>query len=111
MGQKVNPNGLRLGIIKGWESNWYGGKDYSNKLLEDEKIAKLVQSYCPVLNIPSSLSNEEEVEEEATTTTTTTNNKANQQQHQNFLPESLIIGTLDDENVPFWRRNSRDNLS
>jgi small subunit ribosomal protein S3 len=40
MGQKVNPNGLRLGIIKGWDSNWYGGKDFSDKLVEDEKIRK-----------------------------------------------------------------------
>lgn len=38
MGQKVNPIGLRLGIIKGWDSNWYGGKNYSEKLVEDEKI-------------------------------------------------------------------------
>lgn len=38
MGQKTHPIGLRLGISKGWESNWYGGKDYSEKLLEDEKI-------------------------------------------------------------------------
>lgn len=38
MGQKVNPIGFRLGVIKGWDSNWYGGKDYSEKLVEDEKI-------------------------------------------------------------------------
>ncbi|HWY11659.1 MAG TPA: 30S ribosomal protein S3 [Bacteroidia bacterium] len=38
MGQKVNPIGFRLGIVKGWDSNWYGGKDYSEKLIEDEKI-------------------------------------------------------------------------
>lgn len=38
MGQKTHPIGLRLGISKGWESNWYGGKDYSDKLIEDEKI-------------------------------------------------------------------------
>src|SRR3954467_840809 len=39
MGQKTNPIGLRLGIIKGWESNWYGNhKDYSGKLIEDNKI-------------------------------------------------------------------------
>ena len=38
MGQKTNPIGIRLGIIKGWDSNWYGGKDYSDKLVEDEKI-------------------------------------------------------------------------
>lgn len=47
MGQKVNPNGLRLGIIKGWGSNWYGGKDYSNKLLEDEKIRKYIHARIP----------------------------------------------------------------
>ncbi len=38
MGQKANPIGLRLGIIKGWDSNWYGGKDFSDKLVEDFKI-------------------------------------------------------------------------
>ncbi|MDR1761720.1 MAG: 30S ribosomal protein S3, partial [Bacteroidales bacterium] len=35
MGQKVNPIGNRLGIIKGWDSNWYGGNDYVEKLHED----------------------------------------------------------------------------
>ncbi|HLQ99047.1 MAG TPA: 30S ribosomal protein S3 [Sphingobacterium sp.] len=38
MGQKTNPIGNRLGIIKGWDSNWYGGKNYTDKLVEDEKI-------------------------------------------------------------------------
>jgi len=38
MGQKTNPIGNRLGIIKGWDSNWYGGKDYSAKIVEDHKI-------------------------------------------------------------------------
>jgi small subunit ribosomal protein S3 len=38
MGQKANPIGLRLGIIKGWDSNWYGGKNFSEKLVEDHKI-------------------------------------------------------------------------
>ncbi len=38
MGQKVNPIGNRLGIIRGWDSNWYGGKDFSGKLVEDSKI-------------------------------------------------------------------------
>lgn len=38
MGQKVNPISNRLGIIKGWDSNWFGGKNYSDKLAEDEKI-------------------------------------------------------------------------
>ncbi len=40
MGQKTNPIGLRLGVIKGWESNWYGGKKYASKLVEDDKIRK-----------------------------------------------------------------------
>lgn len=38
MGQKTNPIGLRLGIIRGWDSNWYGGKDFSTKLVEDQQI-------------------------------------------------------------------------
>lgn len=47
MGQKVNPIGLRLGIIKGWDSNWYGGKDFAEKLLEDQKIRKYVYARIP----------------------------------------------------------------
>ena len=38
MGQKAHPTGQRLGFIKGWDSNWYGGNDYTEKLVEDEKI-------------------------------------------------------------------------
>jgi small subunit ribosomal protein S3 len=38
MGQKANPISNRLGIIKGWDSNWYGGNDYSEKIVEDDKI-------------------------------------------------------------------------
>ncbi len=38
MGQKTNPIGNRLGIIRGWESNWFGGNDYGDKLAEDKKI-------------------------------------------------------------------------
>ena len=38
MGQKTNPIGNRLGIIKGWESSWYGGKNFAEKVVEDEKI-------------------------------------------------------------------------
>ena len=37
MGQKVNPIANRLGIIRGWDSNWYGGKDFSDKLVEDAR--------------------------------------------------------------------------
>ncbi len=40
MGQKTNPIGNRLGIIRGWESNWYGGDDYGDKITEDSKIRK-----------------------------------------------------------------------
>ena len=38
MGQKTNPIGNRLGIIRGWESNWYADKDFAEKVVEDEKI-------------------------------------------------------------------------
>lgn len=38
MGQKTNPIGIRLGIIKGWDSNWFGGKSFTNKLIEDKQI-------------------------------------------------------------------------
>lgn len=40
MGQKVNPIANRLGIIRGWESNWYGGKSFGENLVEDKKIRK-----------------------------------------------------------------------
>jgi small subunit ribosomal protein S3 len=40
MGQKTNPIGLRLGIIRGWDSNWYGGRNFADKLVEDDKIRK-----------------------------------------------------------------------
>ena len=44
MGQKTNPIGNRLGIIRGWESNWYGGKNYGDKIAEDDKIRKYVNA-------------------------------------------------------------------
>ncbi|MBK5214634.1 MAG: 30S ribosomal protein S3 [Flavobacteriaceae bacterium] len=44
MGQKTNPIGNRLGIIRGWESNWYGGNDYGDKLAEDDKIRKYIHA-------------------------------------------------------------------
>ncbi|GAB4025791.1 30S ribosomal protein S3 [Spirosoma koreense] len=47
MGQKINPVGLRLGIVRGWESSWYGGKEFSDKLVEDEKIRKYVAARIP----------------------------------------------------------------
>lgn len=47
MGQKTHPVGFRLGISKGWESNWYGGKNYSDKLIEDEKIRAYLNARIP----------------------------------------------------------------
>ena len=44
MGQKANPIGLRLGIIKGWDSNWYGGNKYADKLVEDEHIRNYLKA-------------------------------------------------------------------
>ncbi|MBO4905877.1 MAG: 30S ribosomal protein S3 [Bacteroidaceae bacterium] len=40
MGQKVNPISNRLGIIRGWDSNWFGGKSFGDSILEDSKIRK-----------------------------------------------------------------------
>ena len=47
MGQKVNPIGFRLGIVKGWDSNWYGGKTFADKLVEDQKIRNYIQVRIP----------------------------------------------------------------
>jgi len=47
MGQKVNPIGLRLGIVRGWESNWYGGKEFGEKLAEDNKIRQYLKARMP----------------------------------------------------------------
>jgi len=44
MGQKANAIGNRLGIIRGWDSNWYGGRKYADKLVEDEKIRKYLMA-------------------------------------------------------------------
>ncbi|MFZ5766183.1 MAG: 30S ribosomal protein S3 [Thermodesulfobacteriota bacterium] len=43
MGQKVNPIGLRLNIVRSWESTWYADRDYSKYLLEDQKIRKYLK--------------------------------------------------------------------
>ena len=54
MGQKANPIGNRLGIIRGWDSNWYADKDYGLKVVEDEKIATtsvhVVQKQQPMIH-------------------------------------------------------------
>ncbi|KAB1066237.1 30S ribosomal protein S3 [Salibacter halophilus] len=44
MGQKTNPIGNRLGIIRGWDSNWYGGNDYGDKLAEDHDIRRYLNA-------------------------------------------------------------------
>lgn len=44
MGQKVNPIANRLGIIRGWDSNWYGGNNYGATILEDDKIRKYLDA-------------------------------------------------------------------
>ncbi|GAB6011827.1 30S ribosomal protein S3 [Viscerimonas tarda] len=44
MGQKINPIANRLGIIRGWDSNWYGGKKYAETILEDTKIRKYLNA-------------------------------------------------------------------
>jgi len=43
LGQKVNPIGLRLGIVKTWESKWYAGKNYSDYIFEDYNIRKFIK--------------------------------------------------------------------
>ena len=43
MGQKINPVGLRIGVIRDWESKWYAGKDYADLLHEDIKIREYVE--------------------------------------------------------------------
>ena len=44
MGQKVNPIGIRLGIVRGWDSSWYGGKSFGQNLVEDDKIRKYLNA-------------------------------------------------------------------
>ena len=44
MGQKVNPISNRLGIIKGWDSNWFGGNNYGDTILEDAKLRKYLNA-------------------------------------------------------------------
>ena len=44
MGQKVNPHGLRIGIIKDWDTKWYANdRDFSDFLVEDYKIRKFIK--------------------------------------------------------------------
>jgi len=47
MGQKVNPVGFRLGVIRGWDSSWFGGNTFADKLVEDQKIRKYISARIP----------------------------------------------------------------
>lgn len=47
MGQKTNPISNRLGIIRGWDSNWFGGNNFAEKLVEDEKIRHYLDARIP----------------------------------------------------------------
>lgn len=53
MGQKVNPISNRLGYIRGWDSNWFGGKNFGNKLVEDEKIRQYLNARLAKAGIAS----------------------------------------------------------
>jgi len=52
MGQKVNPHGLRVGIIKDWDSVWYSEKDFSKYLVEDNKIRKFLKKKLYSAGVP-----------------------------------------------------------
>ena len=51
MGQKVNPISNRLGIIRGWDSNWFGGKDFGDNLVEDRKIRNYLNERLAKANV------------------------------------------------------------
>jgi small subunit ribosomal protein S3 len=53
VGQKVNPTGLRVGIIKDWESKWYAGKDYADLLHEDIKIREYLENRLRIAAVSS----------------------------------------------------------
>ncbi|MFD1067356.1 30S ribosomal protein S3 [Oceanobacillus locisalsi] len=53
MGQKVNPTGLRIGVIKDWESKWYAGKDYADLLHEDIKIREYLDERLKTASVSS----------------------------------------------------------
>ena len=45
MGQKVNPHGLRVGVIKEWDSRWYAEKDFADNLVEDNNLRTTLTDY------------------------------------------------------------------
>ena len=52
MGQKVNPHGIRLGIIKDWDARWYAGKDFADNLHEDIKIRRELKKQLQAAGVP-----------------------------------------------------------
>jgi small subunit ribosomal protein S3 len=52
LGQKVNPIGLRLGIVKTWESRWFGGKKYAQYILEDHKLRTFIKKKLYHAGVP-----------------------------------------------------------
>ncbi|MBP1970868.1 small subunit ribosomal protein S3 [Virgibacillus natechei] len=53
MGQKINPTGLRMGVIKDWESKWYAGNDYADLLHEDIKIREYLENRLSIASVSS----------------------------------------------------------
>ncbi|MCB1783987.1 MAG: 30S ribosomal protein S3 [Alphaproteobacteria bacterium] len=51
MGQKINPIGLRVGINRTWDSRWYAGRDYADKLIEDLKLREYIQEHLKAAGI------------------------------------------------------------
>ena len=51
MGQKVNPHGMRLGIVKTWDAKWYAGKDFAANLHEDIKIRSFLKETLKVAGV------------------------------------------------------------
>ena len=58
MGQKVNPHGLRVGVIKDWDSKWYADAEFSDYLVEDYNIRKFLRRNYTVQVFPRSRSKE-----------------------------------------------------
>ena len=52
MGQKVNPHGIRLGIVKDWDARWYADKDFAQNLHEDIKIRDYLKSSLQTAGVP-----------------------------------------------------------
>ena len=53
MGQKVNPHGLRVGVISDWDSRWYAESDFADNLVEDYKIRKYLKDKLKPAGIPA----------------------------------------------------------